>query len=180
MKFQMHYTASGKEEVDATRLGLYLAKQPPSQELRTGVIMNTKIKIAPYASDHHEQKSQRIDRDVLLFSMNPHMHFRGKAMSYEAQYPDGKREILLSVPNYNFNWQRSYILREPKLLPKGTRLTVHATWDNSKLNHDNPDPSREVPWGEQSFDEMLFASFQYIHAEPTEPKTAVLASPVGK
>jgi hypothetical protein len=93
------------------------------------------------------------------------MHVRGKWMQYAARYPDGAEEILLSVPLYHFNWQRNYVLEQPKRLPKGTELIVRAAWDNSTLNPHNPDPGKEVGWGEQTFDEMFFASYRYTVAE---------------
>jgi hypothetical protein len=164
IKFQLHYTVSGKPETDSTRLGLYLAKEKPKQELRGGVVINTHIRIPAGAREHLETKTNNFTRDVLLYSMNPHMHYRGKSMRYEAHYPDGTKEVLLSVPRYHFNWQRGYKLATPKLLPKGTDLVVYAVWDNSELNHDNPDPNRVVKWGEQTFDEMFFASYQYTYA----------------
>ena len=161
VRFQLHYTVSGKPETDSTRLGLYFAKEPPERELKSGLVIETQFRIPPYAREYTVSKTNRIDRDILLWSMNPHMHFRGKAMSYEAIYPDGEREILLSVPHYHFNWQRNYTLAEPKRLPKGTEVVVHATWDNSSLNSYNPDPSKKVRWGEQTFNEMFFASYRY-------------------
>lgn len=112
--------------------------------------------------------------------MNPHMHLRGKWMRYIARYPDGSEETLLNVPNYRFDWQRSYELKEPKRLPKGTELVVEAAWDNSPLNLNNPDPGKTVRWGEQTFDEMFFASFRFTDADPEPiagPKTAATTTP---
>ena len=131
------------------------------------VLINFRIKIAPHAKAHVETAERVIEKDALLFAMLPHAHFRGKASTYEAFYPDGTSEVLLNVPNYDFNWQTSYILEEPKYLPAGTRLKNTFVWDNSAQNPANPDPTREVPWGEQSWDEMLFAtaSFRYLTAE---------------
>ena len=176
IKFQLHYTVSGKPEIDAARLGLYLAKEPVRQELHSQVVIDQKFRIPAGAREFEASRTNRFSRDILLYSMNPHMHYRGKSMRYEAHYPDGKKEVLLSVPRYHFNWQRAYKLKEPKLLPKGTELVVYAVWDNSELNHDNPDPTREVTWGEQTFDEMFFASYTYTHAGQDLTKLAAKVS----
>jgi hypothetical protein len=93
------------------------------------------------------------------------MHFRGKFMNFEAEYPDGRTEMLLSVPNYNFNWQRTYLLKNPVRLPAGTKVHIRNAWDNSASNPHNPDPTKAVRWGEQSFDEMFFATLGYIENE---------------
>ena len=90
------------------------------------------------------------------------MHFRGKAMRFELEHPDGRRENLVSVPHYNFNWQHTYVLDQPLRVPRGSKLHLHAQWDNSDRNPSNPDPSRRVGWGEQSFDEMFFGTFQFV------------------
>ena len=99
--------------------------------------------------------------DVLVYSLLPHSHYRGKASDFVAFYPSGEKEILLSVPNYDFNWQTTYRLETPKVLPAGTRLVHSTTWDNSTQNPANPDPSKEVRWGQQSWAEMLFGSVTY-------------------
>jgi hypothetical protein len=117
------------------------------------------------------RKSRRFTKEALLYTMNPHMHLRGKWMRYIARYPDGTEEQLLHVPNYRFDWQRDYELKEPKRLPKGTEIIVEAAWDNSPLNLNNPDPTTTVGWGEQTFDEMFFASYRYTYPEAT-PLTA--------
>jgi hypothetical protein len=109
--------------------------------------------------------------------MLPHSHFRGKASQFAAVYPDGTEEMLLSVPNYDFNWQTTYILKEPKYLPAGTKI-IHTTWwDNSAQNPANPDPTREVPWGQQSWDEMLFGaiSLRYLDDEEIAERKALAA-----
>lgn len=163
--FQLHYTASGKAETDRSRLGLYLAKEPPRHELRSSVLINYKFSIPPGAHEHVAKKSRRFDKDTLLYTMNPHMHLRGKWMRYTARYPDGTEEVLLNVPNYHFGWQRNYELKEPKRLPKGTELIVEAAWDNSPLNLNNPDPTKTVGWGDQTFNEMFFASCRYVYPD---------------
>src|SRR4051812_5565270 len=140
--FQLHYTASGKAETDRSRLGLFLAKEPPERELRSRVLIDYKFQIPPGDREFTTKKSRKFEKDALLYTMNPHMHLRGKSMRYTARYPDGSEEILLNVPNYDFGWQRNYELKEPKLLPKGTEIIVEAAWDNSPLNLNNPDPSK--------------------------------------
>ena len=97
--------------------------------------------------------------------MSPHLHLRGKSFRFEAVYPDGRRETLLYVPRYDFNWQLRYELEAPKRLPKGTRLLCTAHWDNSADNPANPDPTRDVGWGDQTGDEMLIGFFAYAPAD---------------
>lgn len=162
LKFQIHYTASGKEERDVTRLGLHLASAKPDREYKTLIIMNGNFAIPPGAAEYASKKSHQVGHDVLLYAINPHMHYRGKRMSFEVKYPDGRREMLLSVPDYNFNWQRTYVFAEPVRIPAGSRIEVRNAWDNSKLNPHNPDPGKEVRWGDQSFEEMFFATLGYV------------------
>lgn len=172
--FQLHYTASGKAETDRSRLGLYVSKVAPERELRSSVLMEHEFTIPPGAKEFVTRKSRRFDRDALLYTMNPHMHLRGKWMRYTARYPDGTEELLLNVPNYRFDWQRNYELKEPKRLPKGTELVVEAAWDNSALNLYNPDSSKSIGWGDQTFNEMFYASYRYTYpdAEPPAVRTA--------
>ena len=98
---------------------------------------------------------------MVLYSLTPHMHWRGKEVSFEAEHPDGARELLLSVPRYQFDWQRPHVLAEPRRLSAGTRIVVRGAFDNSAANPQNPDPSRSVEWGEQSFDEMFLGYLLY-------------------
>ena len=170
--FQLHYTASGKTETDHSRLGLYLSKEQPKHELQSSVLIDYKFSIPPGAGEFVTKKSRRFDKEVLLHTMNPHMHLRGKWMRYTARYPDGTEEILLNVSNYRFDWQRNYELKEPKRLPKGTELIVEAAWDNSALNLNNPGPTKAVGWGDQTFNEMFFASYRY-----TYPDVKILVAP---
>ena len=111
--------------------------------------------IPPLAPDFRLEAWHTFRRDTMLLSLFPHMHLRGKSFRYEAQYPDGTKEILLDVPHYDFAWQQTYRLAEPKLLPKGTRLRCVAHYDNSPGNIANPNPKALVHWGEQTWDEML-------------------------
>lgn len=164
LKFQLHYTASGKAEADVTRLGLHYTTEPVEKEFKTAVIANSKFKIPAGANDYGVEKTHKFRKDSVLYSLNPHMHFRGKRMSFEAHYPDGRKEPILSVPNYNFNWQRTYLPEKPVNLPAGTEILIRNAWDNSALNPHNPDPNKEVRWGDQSFEEMFFATLGYVEA----------------
>ncbi len=161
LKFQLHYTSSGKEETDETKIGFFLAKGEVKKEVFTKVIINPRFEIRPHVNDYGIEYKRAIDKDIMLYAMNPHMHYRGKRMSFHAQMPDGEQRDLLSVPNYNFNWQRTYVLEEPMKLSKGTKMIVRNAWDNSAQNPHNPDPSKKVRWGDQSFEEMFFATYQY-------------------
>lgn len=172
--FQMHYTPYGKAVTDRSKLGLYFHEEPPEHRLRGAVLMNTRILIPPHAKAHSDTAERTFNRDILVYDLLPHAHYRGKASEFRAFYPDGREELLLRVPNYDFNWQTSYVLEQPKVLPAGTRV-VHTTWwDNSAQNPANPDPNRAVPWGRQSWDEMLFGtiSFRYLDAETEHPAGA--------
>ncbi|MEZ5557621.1 MAG: hypothetical protein R3E86_03645 [Pseudomonadales bacterium] len=135
LELQMHYTTYGKASTDHSKLGLYLRDAPPKYRLETAILLNPRIRIPPYAKAHKEFAEQVIPRDILVYSLLPHAHYRGKASEFRAVYPDGSEEVLLSVPNYDFNWQTTYELSEPKRLPAGTKL-VHTTW------WDNPSRTR--------------------------------------
>ena len=125
-------------------------------------------------------RSERtIDRDILLYNLLPHAHYRGKASEFRAVFPDGTEEVLLSVPSYDFNWQTTYELSAPRRLPAGTRIVHRTAWDNSVSNPANPDPNRVVPWGEQSWDEMLFGALSYRYlteAEINKPVNAIVSA----
>lgn len=153
---QMHYTTSGKETVDATRVGLYLYDEPPKHVMSGGVAGQRRFLIPPHVKEHKLEGDMLIEEDAYLYGMMPHMHFRGRYMKYSAVYPDGTEELLLSVPKYEFNWQFSYQLEEPLLLPAGTRLVTRGAMDNSTQNPYNPDPSRPVRFGLQTMHEMFF------------------------
>ena len=159
--FQMHYTPYGKDTTDRSRMGVYFHESEPEHRIHTQVFINPRIRIPPHAKAHAETSSRTFDRDVLVYSALPHAHYRGKASEFRAFYPDGTEEVLLSVPNYDFNWQTTYLFEEPKMLPAGTKVVQTMWWDNSAQNPANPDPAREVPWGRQSWDEMLFGTLSY-------------------
>ncbi len=153
---QLHYTPTGKPTSDTTRLGLYFYDEPPKNFLRHTVILDPSIRIP--ANDPKWSRSGYLDfdRDATLFSLLPHAHYRGRSATYTLRYPDGSEEILLSVPRYDFNWQRNYMFEQPIQIPAGSRLIYTGVFDNSAQNPGNPDPNRIVPWGQQSWDEMLY------------------------
>ena len=159
LMFQIHYSAfrgSLKDSVtDRTSIGLIFAKQPPDKMVITSAAANIMFKI-PAGDDNHEVVAcQTVPRDIQVVNYMPHMHLRGKDMKYEAIYPDGKRETLLWVPKFSFNWQSVYWLKRPVNIPKGTKLIVTAHFDNSTKNKYNPDPSKDVRWGDPTYDEMM-------------------------
>jgi hypothetical protein len=160
-RLQMHYTPYGRAVTDRSRLGIYFHQAPPRHELVTSILMNPRLRIPANVKAHSESASRRFDQDIVVYNMLPHAHYRGKASEFRAVYPDGTEEVLLSVPNYDFNWQTTYELSTPKRLPAGTTIVHTTTWDNSAQNPANPDPDREVPWGEQSWDEMLFGAVRW-------------------
>ena len=165
---QMHYTTSGKETVDATEIGIYLHDEPPDYVMSGAVPGQRRFLIPAGAEEHELEGVEVIERDAWLYSMMPHMHYRGKHMSFHAEYPDGSSELLLSVPKYEFNWQFNYLLEEPVHLPAGTRLIVRGAMDNSDRNPANPDPSKPVVFGLQTKHEMFFGftSLHYVGDTP--------------
>jgi hypothetical protein len=166
---QMHYTTVGEATSDVTSVAVKWAKNPPQRMVGGGNVLNVRFAIPPGAANHEVRGERTFADDTLLTSMMPHMHVRGKSMTYVAHYPDGRSETLLLVSKYDFNWQHSYELAEPKLLPKGTRLEVIATFDNSTANPLNPDPSATVRWGDQTWEEMMIGFYSTI--QPRSPKT---------
>lgn len=168
-QLQLHYTPYGKAVTDRTRVGLYFADADkiPANFLREQVVLNPKISIPPHNGAHEEAAYFEFYHEAIIYSLVPHSHYRGRSSSFELEYPDGTTELILSVPNYDFNWQRTYSLTEPKTVPKGTRIVHRTIYDNSVKNPANPDPTRLVPWGLQSHDEMLYGSVSYSWTEET-------------
>ncbi len=169
---QMHYTTIGEPVTDLTQIGVVLATEPPTT-LRAGgggQILNVMFAIPPGHPNYEVVAKQTINRDTYLSTMYPHMHMRGKDVTYTIVYPDGREELVLRVPKYDFNWQLSYRLAEPKLMPKGSTLLITAHYDNSKDNPFNPDPTATVRWGDQTWEEMLIGYFGTIEIAKPEIK----------
>jgi hypothetical protein len=169
--FQVHYTPIGEATTDRTRLGLIFAEEPPKVPLMSAALVNGGLQIPPGAADHRVDAEMTINRDINLFSLVPHTHVRGKRWKYDLLYPDGRRETILSVPNYDFDWQHEYIFREPVKIPAGTKFLATAWYDNSTSNKWNPDPKAEVTWGDQTWEEMMYTSLTFSVATPPTTST---------
>ncbi|HEX3725122.1 MAG TPA: redoxin domain-containing protein [Pirellulales bacterium] len=173
--FEMHYTPNGVAQKDRSYAGFVFADpKTVKQEVAVQNAGNFTFKIPP-GDDNYEVESEFVFRqNALLLTISPHMHVRGKDFRYELIYPDGKLETLLWVPHYDFGWQTTYELSEPKVLPKGTKMHCVAHFDNSADNFANPDPTKEVTWGEQTWEEMMFGWFEMALADQdlTQPATA--------
>jgi hypothetical protein len=156
LAFKIRYLTSGRETVDRTRIGLYFQDEAPGMMVDSIVIANESINIPAGAAEHREMaQSDPLVSDVYLSSLSPHAHGRAKSMQLTAVYPGGDRELIANVANYNFNWQLTYRLRQPLLLPAGTRLEAETVYDNSLANPLNADPSVSVQWGLSDQDEMF-------------------------
>ena len=173
-RIQLHYTPTGTARKDRSRFGLRLAKGPVREQVITGRAINPGFVIPAGAPDHEVRASWKAPSDVVLHSFMPHMHVRGKAFRYTIVYPDGREEIALDVPKYDFGWQLNYQLTEPLKLPAGTRINCVAKFDNSPNNKANPDPSKEVRWGDQTWEEMMIGWLDFTVPVTPRRDTAAL------
>lgn len=164
--WQMHYTPSGKVEKDRSQYALKFCKERPRQEARVAAIVNNRFRIPPGDPNFRLESQFTTAKDLLVYSFSPHMHLRGKDFEFRAVYPDGRREILLSVPQYDFNWQNAYRSKVPIRFPAGTRIECTAHYDNSKGNPSNPDPTKTVTWGDQTWEEMMIGYMDCVQVEP--------------
>ncbi len=166
LQFEVHYTPNGTATKDRTSLGLVFAKEPPERESRMNIFAKLGIRI-PAGSPHHREESVLPFRqDVRILSLLPHMHVRGKSWRYEAVFPDGRTETLLNVPRWDFNWQSVYRFDPPVALPQGSKIRAVAHWDNSDNNPANPDPTKDVRWGLQTWEEMMNGWVQWAPEKP--------------
>ena len=161
---QMHYTTIGQMVTDQTEIGVLVSRAPPANRRAEGggSIPNTTFAIPPGDPNYEVTGKLVFNRDTYLSSLYPHMHVRGKDATYTVIYPDGREEVVLRVPKYDFNWQLSYKLAEPRLLPKGSTLKVTMHYDNSTANRFNPDPTATVRWGDQTWEEMMLGYYGTI------------------
>jgi len=168
---QIHYTTNGTPATDRTRVGIIFAKQPPVKVTAGGMVLQPRFVIPAYDGNAEVKGITTLSRDILLTTLTPHMHVRGKDMIYIAHYADGTDETLLSVPKYDFNWQITYELAKPKVLPAGTKIEVIAHYDNSANNKSNPDPSKDVRWGDQTWEEMMIGFWSTVVDPPSRAAT---------
>jgi peroxiredoxin len=164
--FQLHYTPNGSEQIDQSSVGLvFTDAKNVKKSLEVGMALNFLFRIPAGANDYRVEASHRFGEDTLLFTLQPHMHLRGKSFRFDALLPNGQKDTLLDVPRYDFNWQLTYALAEPKLLPEGTTLHCTADFDNSADNLSNPNPEAAVTWGDQTWEEMMIGAFDFFPAE---------------
>ena len=159
--FQAHYTTNGYAVKDRSVVGLRFARRPTTMRSITDRAYNATFRIPPNDPDYVVNASWTAPGDVDVFAFMPHMHFRGKSFEYTAVYPDGRRKVLLSVPHYDFNWQLGYELQTPVHMARGTKIECLAHFDNSPNNKFNPDPTKEVRWGDQTWEEMMIGFVLY-------------------
>jgi hypothetical protein len=165
--FQNHYTPFGREVVANSKIGLYYYDTPPKYIMRSQVIVDPTINIPAGVERHVENAYLTFPKEALLYGAFIHAHYRGAGSKLEILYPDGRKELLISVPHYDFNWQRDYRFAQPVRVPAGSKLIATYVYDNSTRNPANPDARRVVPWGEQSFDEMLYTALSYRWMDET-------------
>ena len=161
LAFQLHYTTSGTAVTDHPRLGLYFSDHKPARQVHVASVKNLKFTIPPGVRDQPASGALTTPTAVTLIGMSPHLHLRGSRMSFQAKLPDGSVRQLLSVPHYDLNWQMMYRPLTPLALPAGTVISCAGAWDNSRFNPANPDPTKTVHWGEQSWDEMFLGYLLY-------------------
>lgn len=162
ISFQIHYTPSGTARSERLRMGLVFADAPPQYEVKTLSLADRNLNIPPGVRSHEESMSRKVPFDIPITSFMAHMHVRGQAFRYELISADGTSEILLDIPRYDFNWQLCYDLKEPRLLPAGSTMKVTALYDNSVENKANPDPTKTVKWGAQTYEEMMIGYVEYF------------------
>lgn len=165
--FEMHYTTTGEAQSDQSELGLYLAQAPAQRRLEVRASETREFELTPGDPDAQHFSHYCFKRDAVIYDLSPHMHLRGSWFKFQLLHPDGRRETLLSVPQYDFNWQTSYRLAEPKRVPAGTWMLCTGGHDNSAKNPNNPDPTKRVRWGLQSWDEMFMGFMTVADAPPT-------------
>jgi hypothetical protein len=170
LTFQIHYTTNGKAATDQTSIGFKFADGPPAAEVRTGAMLNARFMIPPGAADHPVEAAMEFLEDVTLYSVVPHTHLRGRSWEHRLVYPDGREEMLLAVPRYDFNWQTEYIFQQPLRIPKGAVLKSLARYDNSAANKSNPDATQPVYWGDQTWEEMQYTGL-YFSVDKDRPTT---------
>ena len=168
--FQLHYTANGTANQDKTRVGIVFCKEPPKERVMSIGAFNTKFTIPAGDSNYRVDAEFELGTEVRMTALLPHMHLRGKDFEYRLVFPTGETQTILRVPRYDFNWQLWYEPKENILLPKGTKVACTAHYDNSANNPNNPDPTKNVKWGDQSWEEMMVGFFDVVFDAKMDPK----------
>lgn len=172
VEFVIHYANSTTKQTDRSSIGLYFAPAPPEKVLRRMDLRNFFMQIPAGEANHEVRRCYTFEKDKLLLSFTPHFHYRGKDATYEVVHPDGRRETLLKVPNYDFNWQLVYRLRDPVLIKKDSRMIVTVHFDNSVNNPANPDPKQVIRWGDKTEEEMMTSWIEYLDADSSRTARA--------
>jgi hypothetical protein len=167
ISFQIHYTPNGKATQDQLRLGVKFAKEAPRYAMHVLALPKININIPPGAAHHVEVQEKRVPADLNLTALMAHTHVRGKAFKFEVTYPEGKHETLLDIPQYDFNWQLRYEYARTKRIPAGSVMKITAVYDNSADNPANPDPTKNVRWGDQTHEEMMIGYFECYSLNPS-------------
>ena len=161
LTFQMHYTAHGHEMHDRSRVGFRFAPAPPQEEIFASQFVNGTFTIPAGEKDVAIPAEITAGQPVRIWGLFPHTHLRGTRWRYTLVKPDSTSEVILDMPHYDFNWQTYYLFDKPLDLPAGAKITSTAWYDNSATNKSNPDPSKDVKWGDQTWDEMQYTGFLY-------------------
>ena len=177
--FELHYTTDGEPHTDDSEVGLYLAKEQPTMQFEVRAAHTRDLDIPAGQANAQHTAPFYFKHDSILYGLSPHMHLRGSWFKFELADPDGHRETLLSVPNYDFNWQTSYRLAEPRHVPAGSWMVCTGGFDNSPQNPHNPDPSKQVLWGLQTMNEM-FMGFIDLAEVPAHASADAKSSTAGE
>jgi hypothetical protein len=167
---EVHYTTNGKEAFDQTKLGITFAKQPPTERVMTITAANGDFVIPAGERDYPVAAERSFYGDVKIISFSPHMHVRGKSMHYDLVSESGARTPLVDVPRYDFKWQQAYVPAQPVIVHAGSKIECVATYDNSPNNPWNPDPTKEVRWGDQSWEEMMIGFMEIAFPVNMSPR----------
>jgi len=161
LTFQMHYTAHGHETHDRTKVGFKFATDMPDQEIFAAAFVNGMFKIPAGAKEYAVPSDVGVNQPVQVWALFPHTHVRGVKWQYKLEKPDGSSQVILDVPHYDFNWQTYYMYVKPLDLPAGSKITAMAWYDNSASNKSNPDATKDVTWGDQTWEEMQYTGMLY-------------------
>jgi mono/diheme cytochrome c family protein len=175
---EMHYTTNGSPQTDQTEVGIYLLKEKPALRFESVPVINNSFEIRAGEPKAEVQATYAFKQAATLHSVTAHMHLRGRSMKFETLAPDGKRAVIASIPRYDFNWQVTYVLAQPRPIAAGTWALLSGSFDNSPRNPSNPDAKKTVHWGEQSFDEMFLGWYNVTW--PLQPARGAVAAAKGE